>query len=312
MSAEDIAFCSICQMTFGSHEEVLLHTCVEIAEDKMEVEEMISDEENNKVECDIFGNIQKSKKNNGVKIKVETNEYQDERQNNDNFALSEQFIAFIIKQVDELCEDIKTGDPDIKRNEEVTKNLNDAVDCYRNKFDSDKKLFVKIENVKNYDEIGITADDENNSKDFLKSKLDLVKEIFVESEHHDIMIESGNEYNTKDVLHESKIPKKAKKSKASNKKNKGGENNKLINNENNQPEINHRGRPGRPRSTDEKFELVKNQCGRHDVLSMSKMLNLHTSRLKLRIKKEGIIFSKKLMECQLCEIKRIKEEKTIN
>jgi hypothetical protein len=33
------------------------------------------------VECDIFGNIKKSKKNNGVKIKVETNEYQDEEQN---------------------------------------------------------------------------------------------------------------------------------------------------------------------------------------------------------------------------------------
>ena len=33
------------------------------------------------VECDIFGNIKKSKKNNGVKIKVETNEYQDEERN---------------------------------------------------------------------------------------------------------------------------------------------------------------------------------------------------------------------------------------
>ena len=127
MRAEDIAICSICQMTFGSHEEVLLHTCVERKEEKLKVEEMISDEKNNKVECDIFGNIKGSKKNNGVKIKVKTNEYQDERQNNDTFALSEQFIAFIIKQVDELCENIKTGDPDIKRTEEVTKNLNDAV-----------------------------------------------------------------------------------------------------------------------------------------------------------------------------------------
>ena len=97
-------------MTFGSPEEVLLHTCVEMKEEKMEVEETISDEENNKVECDIFASINKSKKN---------IEYQDERQNNDNFALSEQFIALIIKQVDDLCENIKTGDPDTKRTEEV-------------------------------------------------------------------------------------------------------------------------------------------------------------------------------------------------
>jgi hypothetical protein len=84
MSAEDIAICSICQMTFGSHEEVLVHTCVQIKEEQIEAEEMNPDEENNKVECDIFGNIKRSKKNNGVKIKVKTNEYQDEEQNNDN------------------------------------------------------------------------------------------------------------------------------------------------------------------------------------------------------------------------------------
>ena len=30
MSTEDIAFCSICQITFGSHEEVLGHKCLQI------------------------------------------------------------------------------------------------------------------------------------------------------------------------------------------------------------------------------------------------------------------------------------------
>ena len=30
MSSEDIAFCSICQITFGSHEEVLGHKCLQI------------------------------------------------------------------------------------------------------------------------------------------------------------------------------------------------------------------------------------------------------------------------------------------
>ena len=30
MSSQDIAFCSICQITFGSHEEVLGHKCLQI------------------------------------------------------------------------------------------------------------------------------------------------------------------------------------------------------------------------------------------------------------------------------------------
>jgi hypothetical protein len=124
------------------------------------------------------------------------------------------------------------------------------VDCYRSKLDSEKHIFVESENVENYDEIRITSDIESNSKEFFRSRLDLDKEIFVEAEHHnDIVIESGNEYDTKDILHESKIPKKAKKSKAPNEKNKGREDSKVINNENNRPEINHCSRPGQSCST---------------------------------------------------------------
>ena len=35
MSTEDIAICSICQMAFGSHEEVIGHICTK--EDKIKV-----------------------------------------------------------------------------------------------------------------------------------------------------------------------------------------------------------------------------------------------------------------------------------
>ena len=70
-----------------------------------------------------------------IKIKVETNKYQDGEQNDlidsSNLELSEQFAAFILIQVDELCEIIKNGDPDIKRTMDVNQKLNDAVDCYR-------------------------------------------------------------------------------------------------------------------------------------------------------------------------------------
>ena len=41
MSIEDIAICSLCQMTFPSHEEILAHTCEELKEEKKE--EIIED-----------------------------------------------------------------------------------------------------------------------------------------------------------------------------------------------------------------------------------------------------------------------------
>ena len=160
MSTEGIAICSICLLTFGSHEEVLGHTCNEIKEERIEVDEMVlnenydlSENKPNKSENDsdyIPENI-KSQKNRlkkkgtkkkrpkkhelEIKIKVETNKYQDGEQNylidSSNLELSEQFAAFILSQVDELCEIIKNGDPDLKRTMDVNQKLNDAVDCYR-------------------------------------------------------------------------------------------------------------------------------------------------------------------------------------
>ena len=160
MSTEGIAICSICLLTFGSHEEVLGHTCNEIKEERIEVDEVVHDEKDNLSEnkpnisendSDYSPENIKSKKNRlkkkgtkkkrpkkhepEIKIKVETNRFQDEEQNDlidsSNFELSEEFAAFILNQVDELCEIIKNGDPDIKRTMDVNQKLNDAVDCYR-------------------------------------------------------------------------------------------------------------------------------------------------------------------------------------
>jgi hypothetical protein len=119
---------------------------------------------------------QKEKPNNEgpeIKPKLETNELQDEKQKNpfysSNLELSEQFIVFILKQVDELCENISNGDPDSKRSREINKNLNNAVNSYKN-------------------------------------ILDFGKEIFDESEYYDdIGIESENEYGLKDISHDSKV-----------------------------------------------------------------------------------------------------------
>ena len=153
MSTEGIAICSICLLTFGSHEEVLGHRCNEIREERIEVDEMVHDEKDNLSEDDSdyipedTKNEKTRLKKKGakkkrpkkhepeIKIKVETNKYQDEKLNDlidsSNLDLSEEFAALILSQVDELCEIIKNGDPNLKRTMDVNQKLNDAVDCYR-------------------------------------------------------------------------------------------------------------------------------------------------------------------------------------
>ena len=160
MSIDGIAICSICLLAFGSQEEVLGHTCNDIKEERIEVDEMVLNEKYDLSEnkpnisendSDYSPENIKSEKNRlkkkgtkkkrpkkhepEIKIKVETNKYQDDEQNDlidsSNLELSEQFAAFILSQVDELCEIIKNGDPDIKRTMDVNQKLNDAVDCYR-------------------------------------------------------------------------------------------------------------------------------------------------------------------------------------
>ena len=78
MSAENIAICSMCQMTFDSHEEVLRHTCVEIKKEKIEAEEIFSDEKGIKDEFDLSKNDSdynpKMKKSKKTKAKIRKNE----------------------------------------------------------------------------------------------------------------------------------------------------------------------------------------------------------------------------------------------
>ena len=207
MSAEDISICSMCQMPFDSHKEAVGHKCIEIKEEKIELGGTMSDEKDFKDGCDLSENdsdytpsIKKSKMKQGesnenfkydakkrkgntrndIKLKIETNEWKEKKQISStisstispNLELSEKFILFILKQVDEICENIKNGDPDTKRSKEVNHNLNNAVISYRNMLDFEKELFDESEY---YDDIGI---------------------------------ESENEYDSTDIFHDSKVPEK--------------------------------------------------------------------------------------------------------
>ena len=77
--------------------------------------------------------------------------------------LSEEFLSDILKQVDELCDSIRNGDPNLERTITVNQNLNDAVN----------KLFLfdsKLDETKNsiddyYEELPIYSETEYVEKD---------------------------------------------------------------------------------------------------------------------------------------------------
>ena len=114
--------------------------------DKQENDHMTNDNAKN---GDDFEEISSEYDEANGETNEKTNEYEDEEQLKDgsNFELSEQFILFILKQVNELCEHIKSGDPDIERTMEVNQKLNNAVDCYILKLDSEIHSSVEPENI---------------------------------------------------------------------------------------------------------------------------------------------------------------------
>ena len=96
----------------------------------------------------------KKKVENGIKeeIKVLDDQKQCDISVNSYFELSEDFISSILKQVDELCDNIRNGDPDINRTIVVNDNLNNAVSCYK-----DKLINIKSENQINYSHIEMNS-----------------------------------------------------------------------------------------------------------------------------------------------------------
>ena len=75
--------------------------------------------------------------------------------------MSEEFLIFILKQVDDLCENIKTGDPDINRRLEVNQKLNNAVAFYRSKLDPKKYILI---NADQNAVIGVESNNGNEEK----------------------------------------------------------------------------------------------------------------------------------------------------
>ena len=175
MNPEDIACCVVCQLTFSTHEELAGHACQQIKKEPKESSEdnkvQFEEQEDFKYEInppDFFENeenqenqeikeeeqkkvkkpkVKKPKKKKPkVKVKEERSEFEYWNPliplDPNNIELSEDFIFFILRQVDVLCENIRNGDPDQERTLEVNRDLNKAVNCYRSKLDLQGQHFI--------------------------------------------------------------------------------------------------------------------------------------------------------------------------
>ena len=285
MSHYNIACCVVCQMTFSNQEELSIHSCkqIKIEENEFEYQQENYVNEADDINCDldpqgsdidyilkkkkrkkinklkkgmeqknneesVKGNVgehqikaKKKRKTSKIEIKgdMEELEYQEQLGfalgNHSDLELSEEFIICILKQIDDLCENIKNGDPDIERTLEVNYNLNSAVSCYKNKLSKEKKNLIKSENQEYYDHIESNVNSE--------SKFEL-------------------------------------------------------------PKVKKKSGPYRKDVYDKELELVKNQCGKHTVNSMSLMLNIPYCTLKARIQKQGLAWTEEKVECELCTFKK--------
>ena len=281
MSKENIGCCLVCQITFSTHEELFVHSCAQIKaenpepEDEKLLETFVQQDFKYDMDCQDFSEsdsdyspkkkkIKKEKKSRGTNIvkkknklkfkskkKISKNEeyevdYQKQLDlafSNSNLQPSEEFIIFILKQVDELCENIKNGDPDIERVIEVHQGLNNVMSCYRNKLSPEKQILIKSEAQEYYN---------------------LDEHLVLDSHNGQFEEADGDE-----------VQKEEKK----------------------------KGR-SRNAATDKKYELVKNQCGKHSLTSMSFMLNINLKTMKNRIKSDGLTFTEKKDNCELCDIKK--------
>ena len=192
--------------------------------------------------------------------------------------LSEEFLETILKQVDELCDNIKNSDYDIDRALRVNQKLTSAVNCYRNILELRKEIIdeTDVQEFENHDteetqeiiaETEIQEFENNDSKE--------IQEVVTESNVQELV-----NHDTKEIL-------------------------QLYHCDDQNENIN------QPIKTDELIKFVKNQCGNHTVVSMAKTLKVPNSLLaqwvignKISILESADkkIITKNQDDCHFCEV----------
>ena len=200
MDIEYTLRCQYCQLGFDTTADLTMHSCLEIKQESKEKQDLPDkidsiDRNGTKNSNSFDGN----KANNFepasdlVKVKMEETDETEEikpsklkksrkrlktssqldlvdfpPQLGDDYQdleLSEEFLSTILKYVDDLCDIISNGDPNLVRTLEVNKNLNMAVNCYKNELDV-KRQFLEQPNDQGYynDEAMYCSENDNLDK----------------------------------------------------------------------------------------------------------------------------------------------------
>ena len=192
MSSEQILMCQNCRLTFESNEELTIHSCVKIKEENQDSKDKIDstngDSNSDRKQVGIFEpaldlvkvkleESEEAEENEPIKLKKKrkrpkktalldlpdlVDSYQD-------LELSEDFLTTILKYVDDLCDIISNGDPNVERKVEVIQNLNNDVTCYRNELDVKKQIFEESNDQDYYTNEAILSDLENDYLDEKKN-----------------------------------------------------------------------------------------------------------------------------------------------
>ena len=153
MNSEEDLVCPNCLITFDTKADLSEHSCVHI---KTEVNDS-KDQKQTYIHNEDLDNIDNSILDQKEEFMLEESFLE----------LSEEFVTAILRQVDELCENIQNGDPDLKRTLEVNQNLNNAVGCYRVKL---VELKAESENIESFKSENPLSDYENSDSEFIPLK----------------------------------------------------------------------------------------------------------------------------------------------
>ena len=246
--------------------------------------------------------------------------------------LSEEFLSAILKQVDELCDAIKNGDPNLEQTTIVNQNLNSAVSVYRDKlFLFDTKFEETTDNNRDYcDDFPIDSDKESLENDSDTENEPVIKKMKSSKS-------TDNDYNP--------VPKKRGKYNKDKDKNENSKDNEIRNvqllpylkykdknkvvegslcNETfskkdeffkhlrsmHTSEIMEKLDNSKPKKKfrrsdehiSEMIELVKSQYGNHSVPSMARTLKMPKCTIFNKIKQQSIVFSKHEGDCHFCKM----------
>ena len=137
-----LVMCRICNKTFEGNYKLKRHEKIHIKNGEIIPPDKVSE---SKTIIETLEPITEIETQEAQDFKVEEHydlEYSD-------LELSEEFLTTIIKYVDDLCDIISNGDPNLVRTLEVNQNLNDAVNCYKNELEV-KRQFLEQSNEQRY------------------------------------------------------------------------------------------------------------------------------------------------------------------